>query len=223
MSKGFVAACMAVSMLAACGGGTVRRAAPTPALHNPLRFPLYPGASLVSVRAFRQVVHADSSSGSAFAEGNGTYAGHEVIAATAASFGTLQSWLDRLDASAPAGYVAQENQSNPDQQMQSRRFGLDYAAFTRKSGKNTHGVLVIVMDPQRVNRRFGTILGMIAKYKALPFFLRAPVDHAAQARFGMTITQATQPDSPIGAALSALNELQHRSDRGIVVVDAHKV
>jgi hypothetical protein len=38
----------------------------------------------------------------------------------------------------------------------------------------------------------------------------------------MTITQATQPDSPIGAALAALNEFEHKNTRGIVVIDAAK-
>jgi hypothetical protein len=78
------------------------------------------------------------------------------------------------------------------------------------------------MDPQRVNPRVGAILGMIDKYKALPALLRGPLDNVAKERFGMTITQATQPDSPIGAALSALGVLEHKNARGIVVLDAQK-
>jgi hypothetical protein len=78
------------------------------------------------------------------------------------------------------------------------------------------------MDPARVNARFGSILGMIDKYKALPAVLRGPIDNEAKARFGMTVTEATQPDSPIGAALAALGELEHRNTRGIVVLDAQK-
>jgi len=38
----------------------------------------------------------------------------------------------------------------------------------------------------------------------------------------MTITEATQPDSPIGAALAALDQFQHKSARGIVMLDAVK-
>jgi hypothetical protein len=63
---------------------------------------------------------------------------------------------------------------------------------------------------------------MIAKYRALPAIMRAPIDNEARARFGMSITDATQPDSPIGAALAALDQFQHRSSRGIVVIDAVK-
>jgi hypothetical protein len=215
---------LAAGTLAGCsGGGPAQHETAPGALRNPLDFPLYPGASLISTKSFTQVVHADTTNGaSAFSQGNGTYTGHEVIASSAASFTALSAWLDRLNGAPPPGYVAEEAQSNPYEQDQAQRYGLSYAAFKRKTGAHTHGVLVIVMDPRRVNQRFGAILGMIDKYKALPAMLRSPLDNAAKQRFGMTVTQATQPDSPIGAALAALGELEHKNARGIVVLDAQK-
>ncbi len=224
MTKRLTAACLAAALLCACsGGGPASHATPSPALRNPIGFPLYPNATLISSRSFTQVVHADTASASVFAQGNGKYAGQEIIASSAASFGALSDWLDRLNAAPPAGYATEEPGSNPQQQEQSARYGLNYAVFERKSGGATHGLLVIVMDPQRVNQRFGTILGMIGKYRALPSLLRTPIDNEAKARFGMTITQATQPDSPVGAALDALGELEHHNSRGIVVLDAQKI
>jgi hypothetical protein len=225
MKKALVALC-AAGIIAGCsssGGGSATQATPPPALGNPTGFPLYSNAKIISAKSFTQIVHADTTSpNSVFAQGNGTYGGHEVIASSAASFSALSGWLDGVNSAPPAGYTAMETQSNPGEQAQAQRYGLDYAVFKRKAGNATHGVLVIVMDPQRVNERFGTILGMIDKYKALPAVLRGPIDDEAKARFGMTITEATQPDSPIGAALSALGELEHRQSRGIVVVDAQK-
>lgn len=223
--KRFIAIALAAAALAACsGGGNSQQAGPAPALHNPLDFPLYPNASMISAKSFTQIVHADTSAGaSVFAEGNGKYTGHEVIASSAASYDALSAWVERLNAAPPAGYVAVEDQNTPDHQAFAQRAGFDYAIFTKKAGNSTRGVLVIVMDPQRVNQRFGAILGMIDKYKALPAMLRTPIDNEAKSRYGMTITQATQPDSPIGAALSALGELEHKSARGIVVLDAQKV
>ncbi len=127
-----------------------------------------------------------------------------------------------MSGSPPAGYTAVETGRNPYEQTQAQRYGLDYASFKQKQGTQTHGVLVIVMDPQRVNQRFGRILGMIAKYRALPEMMRAPIDNEAKARIGMSITEAMQPDSPIGAALAALDQFQHKNARGIVVIDAVK-
>lgn len=222
MKKGHVVLWLAALVLAGCAGGGSPRATPTPKLRNPLNFPLYSNATIISARPFSEVVHADTSGESVFAQGNGTYTGHEVIASSAASFDALAAWVERLNASPPPGYSAVEDQTNPDQQAQAQQYGLDYAAFKRKTGKNTRGVLVIVMDPQRVDKRFGTILGMIAKYRALPAIFRSPIDNEAKARFGMTITQASEPDSPVGAALAALGELQHSNARGIVVLDAQK-
>lgn len=225
MKKALVALC-AAGILAGCssgGGGSATRGTPPPALGNPTGFPLYSNAKIISAKSFTQIVHADTTSpNSVFAQGNGTYGGHEVIASSAASFSALSRWLDGVNGAPPNGYTAVESQSNPGEQTQAQRYGLDYAVFKRKTGNATRGVLVIVMDPQRVNQRFGTILGMIDKYKALPSVLRGPIDDQAKARFGMTITEATQPDSPIGAALSALGELEHRQSRGIVVLDAQK-
>lgn len=207
MRKALASLCLAVAALAGCsGGGSSARATPSPKLANPLGFPLYDDAAVIDVRRVKQ-------SG---------YTGQEVIAATQAAFSDVDDWLDGLNAQPPAGYIAEEPQTNPEQTAQSQRNGLDYAVFRRKGGSGTHGMVVVVMDPERVNKRFGAILGMVDKYNALPTFLRGPVDNAAKARFGMTVTQAMQPGSPIAAALAAMHELQRRNARGILVIDAQK-
>jgi len=227
MQKRIAFAMAAVLLAAGCsgqqnanqGGGQT----PPPSLHNPLDFPLYPNASMVSSHAFTQNVQVASQTGqSIFEGGNGTYTGHEVIASTNAPFSQLASWLDRLITSPPDGYAAVETGQNPQARTQALQYGLDYATFKKKDGTRERGLLIIVMDPQRVNEKFGRILGMIAKYRALPGVMRAPIDNEAKARIGMTITEATQPDSPIGAALAALDQFQHKSARGIVMLDAVK-
>jgi hypothetical protein len=157
-----------------------------------------------------------------FAAGNGTYTGHEVVASSSASFSDLSDWLDKVAGSPPRGYSAVETGSNPQERVQAQRYGIDYALFQKKDGNHTRGVLLIVMDPQRVNQRFGTVLGMISKYRSLPAVMREPIDNEAKARIGMTLSEATAPESPIGAALAALNQLQNKDARGIVVVDATK-
>jgi hypothetical protein len=220
-----IALAAALLFAAGCSGqqNANQSASSAPSLRNPLDFALYPGAGVVSSRAFTQnVVIQNPRDGSIFAAGSGTYSGHEVIASSNAPFTDLSSWVDRLSSSPPKGYTAVENGQNPQAQVQAQQYGLNYATFEKKESGHTRGVLVIVMDPQRVNQKFGRILGMIAKYRALPAVMRAPIDNEAKARIGMSITEATEPDSPIGAALSALDQFQHKNARGIVVIDAAK-
>jgi hypothetical protein len=223
MTRALISACLAAAVLAACASGNGVKPSPSPALRNPLSFPLYPDAVLISAKSFKQAVHANTSAQSVFAQGNGTYAGHEVVASSAADLSALGAWLDQLNSAPPPGYTALEPQTNLEEEEQAQQDGLDYAVFRHKSGSATHGVLVIVMDPQLLNKRFGTILRMAERYRALPGFLRAPIDNEAKARYGISVTEATQPDSPIGAALDALGELKRTNVRGILVIDAQKV
>ena len=197
-------------MLVALVGGCAspQSAAPTPSpspLRNPLNVALYPGATVIASRSFHQVVAAPQSSGSIFAAGAGTYNGREVLAASDASFAQLSSWVRRLDANPHADTLSD---------------GFDYATFQRGSGRTAHGVLVIVMDPQQVDRRFGSVLGMIAHYRAMPDFMRGPIDDQVKARFGITLSDAMQPTSPLGATLGALDEFRHRNARGIAIIGA---
>jgi hypothetical protein len=225
-SQRLVAACaLAAALMTACTAqqSSGPGATPTPALRNPLDFPLYPKAEVLSTRTFTQTIQAESAKpNSVFAAGNGTYTGNEVVASSAAPFSDLSDWVDKIAATPPAGYTSLETGSNPEERTQAQRYGIDYAILQKKSGGRTHGMLVIVMDPQRVNQRFGAVLGMISRYRSLPAVMRAPIDNEAKARIGMTLSEATAPESPIGAALSALNQLQNKDARGIVVVDAAK-
>jgi hypothetical protein len=199
-------------------------AAATPAVpKNTIDFPLYPGASVIASHEYAQSVQAaNAGNNSVFASGNGTYTGHEIIAASGAAFDDLSAWVSRLNAAPPAGYTALESGTNASERMQAHDYGLDYATFQTREGGKRRGLLVIVMDPQRVDEKFGRVLGMIARYRSLPQFMRSPIDSEAKARFGMTISQAMAPDSPVGAALAALNEFEHKNTRGIVLLDAVK-
>jgi hypothetical protein len=134
--------------------------------------------------------------------------GHETIAASSANFDVLAGWIAHLDGAPPPGYAAVQNGATD---------GVDYAVFRR--GK--HRVLVLVFDPQRVEQRFGLVLGMVGRFASLPAFLRAPIDAQAKQRYGITLTQATRPDNPVGAALGALSTLRASGLRGIVLLDLH--
>ena len=219
--------CAAIAM-AACSSqqnqGANATPAPAPSIANPVDFPLYTNARVIAARNYTQTLNTTNSatSASALSEGNGTYSGHEVIAASPASFADLSEWVRTIDAKPPEGYTAAPAVNLNQARVQANKAGLDFAAFqTQRNGKKV-GLLVVVMDPTRLTTRFGPVLDLIGKYRLLPEAMRAPIDERVKDRIGMTVTEATQPDSPVGAALSALTDFQHSNSRGIVIIDATK-
>ena len=88
----------------------------------------------------------------------------------------------------------------------------------RRPGKR-NGVVVMVVDPQTLDEKAGAMLGLIGRFKHMPRMLRDPIDAQAKKQTGFSITEATNPDTPIGAAVAALDELRdfggprNRADR----------
>jgi hypothetical protein len=215
---------LAAVFLAACSSNQQSSSQPTaaPSIANPLDFPLYKDARVVATHDFTQTVNTtgNGTRGEIMSHGNGTYKGHEVIAATPANFSELSAWARGLDDHPPSGYTT--TVSSTQAHSESNRFGIDYATFQRTQQGKTTSVLVVVMDPAKVSQRVGPVLNLISTYKKLPDVMRAPIDEKVKAQTGMTVSEATSPDSPIGAALAALEALQHSNARGIVVLDATK-
>lgn len=218
-----------LAFAAGCAGGSGTQPSPSPsagpALHNPLNIALYPGAKLVAVRQFTQRVdvNSDVQGDTVVAGGNGVYSGTEVIASTPASFSHLSAWTAQIEASPPAGYAAAGDNDDSDDHIDAQRHGIDYARLKRIVRGKRQEALLLVMDPNVVDRRLGPLLGLISKYRSLPSFMRGPIDNEAKSQFGMTLTQALAPESPIGAALGALTSLQRSNERGIIVIVARKV
>ena len=198
-------------------------AAPTagPPLANPIAFPLYSGSRVIEAHEFTQVVTANASGSSLLSAGKGNYKGHEVVATTSGSFAQLNAWLKTLDAKPPKNFTHVSESNLETARGQVHQLGLDFSVFQSADGKGA-GLLVVVMDPPRVAKRLGPVLGLLGKYRSLPSFLRSQVDDEVKARTGFTVSEALQPESPIGASLAALDQLQQSNARGIVMVDAIK-
>ncbi|MGZ3502990.1 MAG: hypothetical protein ACXWNK_15475 [Vulcanimicrobiaceae bacterium] len=229
MKRRLAAALCAAVALAACSSqqsqqGASATPAPAPSIANPVDFPLYTNARVIASRNYTQTLNTTNSatSASALSEGNGTYAGHEVIAATPASFAQLSEWVHAINAKPPEGYTVAPTVDLSQARVQANKVGLDFAAFQTERGGKKVGLLVVVMDPTRLTTKLGPVLDLIGKYRLLPATMRAPIDQRVKERVGMSVTEAMQPDSPVGAALSALDEFQHSNARGIVLIDATK-
>lgn len=213
-------------MLAACSNSThATTGGASPAPTNPVTFPLFEGAEVLSSREWHTTVTkrpglADSA---VLSQGAGTYDGHDVVAGTQAYMPTLESWLDALRASPPAGYrVAMSGNAVDAVRTHTQALGIDFIAFEGTDSGKPHGVVAMVVDPRTLDEKAGPMLGIIGRFKNMPSMLRDPIDAQAKRQTGFSITEATNPDTPVGAAVAALDELRDYGGRGIVLIDAVK-
>jgi hypothetical protein len=221
-----LAALAVAAWLAACSGGShAASQGPSPTATNPVAFPLFSGAEVLSAHAWRNTIAgrpgiADSA---VFSEGKGTYDGHDVVAGTQAVMPSLEAWLQDLSAHPPPGYAIALSGNGVDAvRTHTRQLGVDFVAFSGTQNGKRHGIVVLAVDPQTLGEKAGPVLGVIGKFKLLPRTLRDPIDAQTKRQTGFTLTEATSPDTPIGAAIAALDELRDFGGRGIVLIDAVK-
>jgi hypothetical protein len=203
--------------------GTATSASSAPA--NPIDFPLYQPSTVVSSRLWKQTVEPSAAQAQrgVFAEGAGTYSGHEVVAQTDATMGALESWIASMQSSPPPGYaVAVSGSGLGNARAQLELLGLDAAVFEKTVQNKRLALVVLAIDPDTFTRKAAPVLPIISKYRQLPEILRRPLDEQARAQTGFTVTEALDPATPIGAAIQAIDDLRSTGQRGVVLVDAKK-
>jgi hypothetical protein len=135
----------------------------------------------------------------------------------------LESWLAGLSANPPPGYAVAMTGNGVDAvRSHTRVLGIDFVAFEGTDTGKKHGVVVMVVDPQTLDEKAGPMLGLIGRFKHVPSMLRDPIDAQAKKQTGFSITEATNPDTPLGAAVAALDQLRDFGGRGIILIDAAK-
>jgi hypothetical protein len=229
LSKRFCAVVFAIAVAAGCSGGhhgTQSGAGePSPAPTDPVDFPMFDGAAILSARQWHTTITKRPGVGdnAIFTQGAGTYDGHDVVAGTQAFMPTLEAWLGDLNAHPPGGYHnALAGNTVEAVRSHTRDLGVDFQVFERVENGKQHGIVVLAVDPETLDAKAGPMLGMVGKFKLLPQSLRDPIDQQAKRQTGFTISEATDPNTPIGAAVNALSLLRDFGGRGIVIIDAVK-
>jgi hypothetical protein len=228
----FLLAAVAVS-LAACSGGNSGSSTQTsattttaPAAANTTDFPLYDGSTVIGTKNFTQNVDTSQmKTGSAvFAQGSGTYAGQQVIAKSGATLDQLAKWLSDETAKPPNGYTAVVvSGSGMDRaHAMAKQYGIDFAAFQKTENGSKHDVILVAMDPALLDKRVGPAIVLLHRYATLPDMLRGPIDTQLKQRVGMSGSELLDPGSPIGAALSAYDDVKSSNQRALILVDAAK-
>ncbi|HTU83632.1 MAG TPA: hypothetical protein VMF61_16000 [Candidatus Acidoferrales bacterium] len=211
---------------AACSGGSGSNAGKaSPAATNSIDFPLFDGAEVLSSRAWTQTIRSRPGAGddAILTQGAGTYDGHDVVAGTQALMPSLESWLRDLEAHPPAGYQPATTGNGVEAvRTHTRELGIDFDVFEGVENGKRHGVAVLAVDPSALDDKAGPMLRMIGKFRLLPSELRDTIDAQAKKQTGFTVTELTDPDTPIGAAVAGLDELRDYGGRGVVLIDAVK-
>ena len=214
-----------VFLVACSNGNRGTSGAPSPSVSDPIAFPLFSGAEVLSAREWRTTISKRPGLGDSavLGEGAGTYDGHDVVAGSQAYMPALEAWLESLGNDPPPGFrVAVSGNGIEAVRTHTRQLGVDFVAFEGSEAGKRHGVVVMVVDPQTLDEKAGPMLGLIGRFKHMPSMLREPIDAQAKKQTGFSITEATNPDTPIGAAVAALDELRDFGGRGIVLIDAVK-
>ncbi|MBV8197276.1 MAG: hypothetical protein JO263_04020 [Candidatus Eremiobacteraeota bacterium] len=226
MMRLWLRALATLALLAACSGGNQNKeGSPSPKATNSIAFPLFDGANVISARTWHATIGARPglADRSVFAQGAGTYVGHDIVAGTQAMMPALEAWLGDLSANPPAGYsVAVRGNGIDAVRTHTRDLGVDFVPFESSENGQRHGIVVMAVDPSTLTEKAGPMLGLVGKFKLMPSALRDPLDAQAKRQLGFSLSEASNPDTPIGAAVAALDQLRDFGGRGIVLIDAVK-
>ncbi len=181
---------------------------PSPAATNPTGFPLYAESTVLASKAWSEN------------SGSQHYSGLEVVAETAASMNQLNTWLTSLSANPPTGYsVAASGSGVTEAHTRARAMGVDFQVFEHFVNGKRHALIVAAIDPSTFDEKAGPVLSALNQYKKLPQAFRDPIDAQVRSRTGFTMSDALAPNTPIGAAVAAVDELRSSGQRGVVLVD----
>lgn len=219
--------CAAIVLLGGCSKGTsvpagsqATAAAPGVPVQNPINFPLAQGSSVMFVKPFTQTVSGGKASVGILSSGAGTYSGNEVVAGSTQTLAELENWLRQTEKQPPAGYVDVPIPANLSQvRVVANKNGIDFGVF---HDANKHGLLVLAMDPATAHAKLGTVLSLLQTYQAMPAGMRAGIDSRLKQRTGYSVSEFTQPGSPLGVAVGALNQFQGNNQRALILVEAAK-
>jgi hypothetical protein len=186
-------------------------ASPSPAATNPTGFPLYAESTVLASKAWSQNT------------GTQHYTGLEVVAQTPATMSQLNTWLKSVSANPPPGYsVAATGSGLEEAHARARAMGVDFQVFEHSVNGKRHGLVVVALDPTVFDQKAGPVLSALTQYKKLPQMFRDPIDTQVKARTGFTVSDALEPNTPIGAAVTAVDQLRSSGQRGVVLVDGSR-
>jgi hypothetical protein len=206
-------------------------------------FPVYSPSTVATVGKYddsNEVTKLGSSWFETGATANHPFIGTQELLKTSASIDDLDAWLVKLDQSPPTDFTPNETpeqgtsaapatgqpatpEPSPSPTENPIRdslkiFGLVPSEYWSKDRGRV--VMLIVFDPKKVADHLGPTMEVLDQYDKVPAFMRGALDETIKKQAGLSVSDLTSPNTPMGMIVYAARNWRNEDTRAIILVDA---
>jgi hypothetical protein len=80
--------------------------------------------------------------------------------------------------------------------------------------------MLIVFDPKKVADHLGPAMEVLDQYDKVPAFMRGALDETIKKQVGLSVSDLTSPNTPMGMIVYAARNWRNEDTRAIILVDA---
>lgn len=208
-------------------------------------FPVYSPSSVATVGKYDDSSEVTKLGSSFFETGpdaNHPFIGTQELIKTSASIDDLDAWLVKLDQSPPTDFAPNET---PEQATSAapatgqpaapepspsptgnpirdslKIFGLVPSEYWTKDRSRV--VMLIVFDPKKVADHLGPTMDVLDQYDKIPALMRGAMDETIKKQVGLSVSDLTSPNTPMGMIVYAARNWRNEDTRAIILVDANR-
>ena len=208
-------------------------------------FPVYSPSSVATVGKYDDSSEVTKLGSSFFETGpdaNHPFIGTQELLKTSASIDDLDAWLVKLDQSPPTDFAPNET---PEQGTSAapatgqpaapepspsptgnpirdslKIFGLVPSEYWTKDRSRV--VMLIVFDPKKVADHLGPTMDVLDQYDKIPALMRGAMDETIKKQVGLSVSDLTSPNTPMGMIVYAARNWRNEDTRAIILVDANR-
>jgi hypothetical protein len=206
-------------------------------------FPVYSPSTVATVGKYDDSNEVTKLGSSFFESGdtaNHPFIGTQELLKTSASIDDLDAWLVKLDQSPPTDFTPNETadqsasptpaagqsaapEPSPSPTQNPIRdslkiFGVVPSEYWSKD--HSRVVMLIVFDPKKVADHLGPTMDVLDQYDKIPALMRGAMDETIKKQVGMSVSDLTSPNTPMGMIVYAARNWRNEDTRAIILVDA---
>ncbi|HEY7982497.1 MAG TPA: hypothetical protein VID19_13575 [Candidatus Eremiobacteraceae bacterium] len=226
-SRAAIGTLIIAMLLAGCSKGVSQGGSPPGQPQS--TFPVYSPSTVFTVGKYDDSIDVTKFGSSFFGEGPDTYKpfiGSQELIKTGASMEQLDTWLVALLKSPPQDLAPDQAavqapssaaKDNPFR-VSLKMFGLVPSEYWAKDRSRV--VTLIVFDPKKVADHMGPAIEVLDQYDKVPAIFRGALDATLKKQVGLSVSDLTDPSTPMGMIVYAARNWRSEDTRAIVLIDA---